>query len=159
MSEPTPVSTPNNPAGPHGPEWVSLRPSRWLSRAHGGVLLALSLLPLVAVLNGTATAFHWLLLVVFEGTLLVEYWRFCRWRSGAPPEAVACEADGTWALFWDGRRAAAELVGERVVWPWLQVLRLTEVETGRRHTLIVLPDSADREERRRLRLWMRLGRG
>lgn len=158
MSEPIPESTPNNPADPHPPDWVSLRPSRWLIQAHGGVLLILSLLPLIAVLNGTATAFHWLLLVGFEGALLVELWRFRRWRE-APPDAVACESDGTWALLWGERRAAAELAGERVVWPWLQVLRLKEVETGRHHTLVVLPDSAGREARRRLRLWMRLGRG
>lgn len=122
------------------------------------MLLALSLLPLIAVMAGRATALHWLLLAVFEGALLVECWRFRRWRD-SPPEAVICEPDGTWALFWEGRRSVAELAGERIVWPWLQVLRFTEVDTGRRHTLIVLPDSASREERRRLRLWMRLGRG
>ncbi len=91
--------------------------------------------------------------------LAIEYWRFHHPGSGALPEAVTCEEDGSWSLLWGDRCVTAEAVGERVVWPWLQVLRLREVEAGRCHTLIVLPDSAGPDDRRRLRVWMRLGRG
>ncbi len=123
------------------------------------MLLTLSFLPLLALVASRPTAIHWFSLVVFEGLLVAEYWRFHHRSGTAPPEAVACEEDGSWSLFWGRHRAAAEAAGEMVVWPWLQVLRLTDVDTGRRHTIIVLPDSAGRDDRRRLRLWMRLGRG
>lgn len=160
MSEPTPVSTQNNNSGPRTLAWVPLRPSRWLCRAHAAVLLILSVLPLLALLfSSRPTAMHWFSLMVFEGLLVVEYWRLHHRSVGSPPEAVACEGDGSWSLFWSRHCVTAEAVGERVVWPWLQVLRLREVDTGRCHTLIVLPDCAGRDDRRRLRLWMRLGRG
>ncbi|WP_027328873.1 protein YgfX [Marinimicrobium agarilyticum] len=136
-----------------------MRPSRWLVLAHGAVLLTLSLLPLLALISSRPTAIHWFALMAFEGLLVAEYWRFHRARTSPSPEAVTCEEDGSWSLSWGSRSVTAEAVGEQVVLPWLQVLRLREVASARRHRLIVLPDCASRDDRRRLRLWMRLGRG
>lgn len=158
MSEPTPESTLNKQPRPLAARWVPLRPSRWLARAHLGVLLALSVLPLLSLLITRPTALHWWLLVVFEGLLLVEYWRFRR-GSGRSPEAVACEEDGRWWLLWQEQWVEARAVGDSVVWSWLQVLRLKELQTDRRHSIVVLPDCAGRDDRRQLRVWMRLGRG
>lgn len=157
MSEPIPESTHNNQPPPRT-RWVPLRPSRWLVWAHHGVLLALSVLPLLSLLLTRPTPIDWFLVVVFEGLLVVEYWRFRR-GSVMSPEAVACEADGGWWLLRGDQWVEARTMGEAVVWPWLQVLRLREVEAGRRHCLVVLPDCAGRDDRRQLRLWMRLGRG
>ncbi len=74
-----------------------------------------------------------------------------RWRQGAV--RLCLQADG--GLTVDGL-AATRLPGGLIL-PWLCVF-FWQAEEGRRQTLVLLPDSSDRESLRRLRVWLLLAR-
>lgn len=76
-----------------------------------------------------------------------------RWRQGAV--RLCLQADG--GLTVDGL-AATRLPGGLIL-PWLCVFFWQAGEgEGRRQTLVLLPDSSDRESLRRLRVWLLLAR-
>ncbi|MDD3483322.1 protein YgfX [Azovibrio restrictus] len=74
-----------------------------------------------------------------------------RWRQGGV--RLCLQADG--GLTVDGL-AATRLPGG-LIQPWLCVFFWRAGE-GRRQTLVLLPDSSDRESLRRLRVWLLLAR-
>lgn len=118
----------------------------------------MAVLPAAALALGRpATAWHWLAVLLFWGAMGLECWRFHRSQRRLP-RAVACEY-GVWQLAWaDNHWSDADPVGVWHLWHWLQIIRLRGRDDGRRWTLIWLPDSAGTEDRRRLRVWLRLGR-
>lgn len=153
MSEPTPESTPASPQlAP-----IRLQPSRWLLRLHRLLLINLALLPWLAWMGQSKMAVPWLIaLCLFEVLLAREWWLMGRrWR--AAPHWLGFES-GQWYLRWDTESVEVVPVGEWLVWSWVQVVRFRVSGGSAVHTLVVLPDSATAEDRRRLRVWLRMGR-
>ncbi len=153
MSEPTPESTPASPRlAP-----IRLHPSRWLQRLYPLLLISLALLPWLAFMGHAEVPMLWLIaLCLFDALLLWEWWLMRRrWR--AIPRWLGFEA-GQWYLRWDTEALGVVPMGEWLVWPWLQVVRFRVSESSVVHTLVVLPDSATVDDRRRLRVWLRMGR-
>lgn len=151
MSGPTPESTPaNRRLAP-----IRLQPSRWLRRLHRCLLLALAVLPWLAFVGHSDVPIGWLVVLCLFNALLVWEW----WRTGrrSEPTVLAYEA-GAWTL--EGASGLFTVVpcGEWLIWPWLQVVRFREGGRRRVHTLVILPDSASADDRRRLRVWLRMGR-
>ncbi|MGQ9425880.1 protein YgfX [Gilvimarinus sp. F26214L] len=96
---------------------------------------------------------YWACLVVDAGILL-----------GLPlsvrphlwPGSRQLSYQGEWRWISDVEAERLELRGEFLVTPWLIVLQFVSAE-GRRRPLILLPDSADADDLRRLRVLLRYG--
>ncbi len=63
-------------------------------------------------------------------------------------------ADGQWQLYHGEALATAYLV-QATVWSWLVVLNFREEESRKTHSLVLWPDSADKQQLRRLRIVLR----
>lgn len=72
-------------------------------------------------------------------------------RSG--PSVLTVGARGELTLYLGGKPCAARLLPESTVWSWLTVLRLES--EGKRYSMMVLPDAALEEVRRRLNMYVR----
>ena len=156
MSEPIPESKPASASPGLAP--IGLRPSRWLQGVYTALLIVMALLPLLALAPHGMAARGWFLPVgVFELMLLWAWWRFRQeWRR--TPSVVGFEA-GRWYMEQDDHRQYLRPCGEWLVWSWIQVIRWADFEGGGTvRTVICLPDSASAEDRRRLRVWLRMGR-
>lgn len=79
--------------------------------------------------------------------------------GGLSVRLAVWEADGDWSLTRaDGLRAAAWLLPESYVSPWLVILRFRGRGVGWRPVLVLLSDSLDPDTFRRLRVRLRLNR-
>jgi hypothetical protein len=128
---------------------VQLRPSRTLAAA----LAVGHVLALVAAATGlpSAAACSWPRL----GLSLFHHLRLAMHRSALAVAGVALSADGRFALADPaGAWLPAELRHSAVPAAWLAVLAARD-HTGRSRTAVILPDAADPEGFRRLRVWLR----
>jgi hypothetical protein len=130
---------------------LELAPSRlWL----GGVVLMHFFL-LFAVLRYLSQ--HWWLLLPMPWSLL-HCLRAGGWLSSrSRPSVLAVGARGELTLSLGGKPCAARLLPDSTVWSWLTVLRLES--EGKRYSMMVLPDAALAEARRRLNMYVRWYRG
>ena len=140
---------------PHTCFSLALQPSRWL----------LAYLSLVHLLLLAAALVMWadtVFVFVIAVLLLIIHWLYSLWRFAgccyhtAYPHRVRRIAfnDSGWSLGLADRLIAADLV-QATVWPWLVVMNFRCRLSGRRYAVIVLPDSADTECRRKLRVLLR----
>jgi hypothetical protein len=124
---------------------VTLRPSRLLIR----VIIPLHLLAGCAIaLSALAPAWQWAAIPA----LALSAWHCTRPQT---PIRLKCGRDGKLAR--DGATGWREqvLLPPRVVLPGLILLRAHDPEANRDNTLLILPDSIDKETFRRLRVWLR----
>ncbi|MGD8176940.1 protein YgfX [Marinimicrobium sp. ARAG 43.8] len=155
MSAPTPAPPPNRRAPGLAP--VKLRSSPSLQRLYSGVVLLLALLPLLAFLLSDVEALPAALwLPVWWVILAASFWNQRR-RGQNEPTALSFDSGG-WCLHWQTERRPVVAIGEWLLWSWLQILQFRDESTDRRWRLICLPDSASSDDRRRLRVWLNMGR-
>lgn len=148
MSGPTQVSTPASPQlAP-----IRLRPSRWRRRVLNALLLILAVLPWLTLVGHRGLSPLWFLLLSAFDLLLLWEWR--RESRLITPDKLGCDAGG-WYLVIRGVVERAEPRGSRLVWIWLQIIPLRTASAT--YTVVVLPDMASAEDRRHLRVWLRLG--
>lgn len=121
------------------------------------MLISLALLPWLAFIGHPSVPIPWILALCLFDTMLLREWWLMRRRWRAAPGWLGFEA-GQWYLRWETESLGVVPVGEWLVWPWLQVVRLRVSESAVVHTLVLLPDSATKDDRRRLRVWLRMGR-
>ena len=128
---------------------VELRPSRiWLALLSGSLLAlaatSLCYLPLLITV--------WLLLplpgVLWHG-LRQDGW----WRSRQRIGRIEVSSEGQLAVWFGPFAVPASVTDDTVITPWLVVLNL-RLE-GRRRSLVLWPDSSDRESLRALRVYLR----
>jgi hypothetical protein len=130
---------------------LELAPSRWWL----GFVILTHFALLVVTLRYLPQ--HWWLLLPMPWSLL-RCLRADGWltpRSG--PSMLAVGARGELTLFLGGKPCAARLLPDSTIWSWLAVLRLES--EGKRYSMMVLPDAALEEERRRLNMYVRWFRG
>jgi len=129
---------------------VQLRPSRTLT----GALALGHLLAVGAAATGLPSAAA--ALVVFGlGLSLFHHLRLAMHRSALAVAALALSADGRFAVADPaGAWLPAELRHSAVPAAWLAVLAARD-HTGRSRTAVILPDAADPEDFRRLRVWLK----
>ena len=60
-----------------------------------------------------------------------------------------------WRLTTHAGRVVVGLAGEVVVWSWLIIIPVRELQSKTRYYLIALPDSLEKEPWRRLRVWLK----
>ncbi len=127
---------------------IELKPSRWL----GLIVLLMALLGYLAiVLAALPLAIKWALaagVATALGSALLRH------RS-APPRLLLGRQGGLQLRTGSGEWMAASVLPDSFVSIWLCVVRLQA--DGKRRTLTLLPDSAEAESLRRLRVWLRWG--
>ncbi len=153
--------------GKYFPFSLSLQPSCWLI----GYLTLLHLLLLMVgfLLWGDSLSIDGMGLFFI---LLLLHWVLCLWRFTGlftgyhyPYRVVKMTfRDQGWLLTLAGRRSSVDLIQapltqatltQATVWPWLVVMNFRCLAEGRRYSVIVLPDSAGLDCRRRLRVLLR----
>ena len=127
-------------------EDVNVRPSRTLA----GAVAALHLLAGAAIL---AAALDWPYRAALLCTVAASLVLSLRRRQGA---VLRCQDDGGLAIRRGDDWAPVRLLPDTLVWPWLAVLRY-RIDERRATTLAVLPDSLEKDDFRRLRVWLRWG--
>jgi toxin CptA len=129
---------------------VQLRPSRTLV-----IALAIGhLLALVAAATGLPAAAA-TLVVLGLGLSLFHHLRLAIHRSALAVAGLTFSADGRFAVADPaGAWLSADLRHFAVPAAWLAVLAARDY-AGRSRTAVVLPDAADPEEFRRLRVWLK----
>ena len=127
------------------------RPSPRLRRALIGLHLG------IMGLGWVALADPWAVLTLgLASALHAAQWLRELGQHQAAGRIVLFDSAGAWWIQQqDGRRRAARLAARRLVLPWLLVLPLHEIESGRGLRLILLTDNcpADDLRRPRVRLW------
>ncbi|UZJ45877.1 hypothetical protein OOT55_07450 [Marinimicrobium sp. C6131] len=134
---------------------IHLQPSLWLQRLHRCLLLTLAVLPWLAFVGHSGVPAGWIIVLCLFNALLA--WEWCRSGRRSGPTVLSYEA-GEWTLGWQSGVVTVAPFGEWLIWPWLQLVRFREVDGRAVHTLVILPDSASADDRRRLRVWLRMGR-
>lgn len=124
---------------------LTLQPSRWLKRAVWALLGLAVLAIMLAALPAWA---QW------GGLALLGIVAFRRRAQGAL--RLQCQADGGLSLMPEGVvwRPVALLPGS-VVNPWLTVIRYRDETSNKTGSLLILPDSLDEDDFRRLRIWLK----
>lgn len=124
---------------------LTIRPSRRLHIAS----TAVHLLACVAVLLAE-------LAVWFQGVALVAV--VASLVNSLRPASVLglrCQADGGLAIRLDGDWLTVAIAPVTVVLSWLVVLRYRRTAAAREETVVILPDGLDRDDFRRLRVWLK----
>ena len=117
------------------------------SRVARRLALALHLAALAALLLARLPPFVWAAGLALLAVSLALSTR----RPDLP--RLRCKSDGRLEIWRDGGWRAAQLLPDSVALPWLIVLRWRE--NGRRHRLLLPPDTLRGDEHRRLRVWLR----
>jgi hypothetical protein len=133
---------------------INLRPSIILWRVQWGVHLLLSLLLGWGILPWLSIQPYWLPVLLLAWLALAVHLRYLR-RLHEQSAGTLLVSSGDW--YWNDARGCTELVlsGAVIVWPQLIVLPFREQHRRWRKTLVLLPDSASADDRRRLRVWLR----
>lgn len=133
--------------------FIALKPSRIARNLH----VVLALLALLALcLSGVESIWKVLL------TLLLLWAAVWQWRrdQSVPVKGLSCKS-GRWYLLIDDREYQGELCGEQRVLSWWVMLQWREdamqKKTQKKKVLVLWPDSADPEDLRRLRVFLRYG--
>jgi len=135
------------------PLYLELRPSRIFALVllviHLGAVGCLLMVPL-----------PWPVRVVAAGTVLFSFrytlFRRALLRHDKSVTALLWDDLGEWKLFFSSGEEAARLEPDTFVSSWLVVLNFSAASATGRHSVVIFPDSLDRESFRRLRvrLWL-----
>lgn len=120
-------------------------PSRWLK---WGVLV-LHLLAGIAIyladLNMITRIMAWLVVLTSLYT---------RQRMN-PQQTIRLNADGTASMRLNGEWQAARVLPDSLASPWLTIMRIRPTGTRTTHSMVILPDSLEADEFRKLRVWLK----
>jgi len=126
---------------------ITLKPSRFAYYLHLVVLLlALSALLLCGI--------TWLIKVFLGLSLLVVGIWLLKTQNQLIIEEIGFEQEHWWAVI-KGNKIKVSLFGEQLVLPWLVVINLRAVDTNQKYSLALWRDAVDKEDLRRLRVFLR----
>jgi toxin CptA len=132
---------------------IALRSSRLLAvimaLAHGAAIAVVVLVDIPVPVKAVAAAGlagYWLVIVRRQSLLL----------TADSAVAIEISSDGNFSIQTRrGEWSECEVLGSTYVTPWLTVLNLRESEDRASRRIVILPDSVDAEDFRKLRLWLR----
>jgi hypothetical protein len=153
--KPHPAPAPK-PAAAFNLAAVTVRPSLFLWQAQCVIYCAMLAFAFVALLPFFLTAFYWILLwLAFAAGIGCAIHTSWRAKNAAP---VSFEiTQNAWQLKTQKGEYGVTVSGEIVVWQWLVIIPLCENLTGQQHRVIALPDSMNKQDWRRLRVWLKVG--
>lgn len=138
------------------PIHLNLQPSILLASIIGFVVLMMSL---VLIFLPLSAAFKWPLLVLIVIASIHSIRRYALLTSATAVTHLSLAQTSKLQLTYkDGTQAEVRVLESSFVSPYLTALNLQEVETGRRLSILLLPDSAESNGFRQLRVWLRWGR-
>lgn len=132
---------------------ITLRPS-WvlaaiLAVAHGAAIAMIALVSLPPWLQLIAIA-------AFVLNLIFEVRKSALLRSPNAVVAIDITSDDAFSIQTRrGGRIECEVLGSTYVTVFLAVLNLREIDSGAARRVTILPDSIDKEDFRKLRVWLR----
>jgi len=135
---------------------ITISPSRIFWRIECAIYVCVLIAASIALFPFFLTAFYWpILWLAF--LLLIMFVLREAWRIQTLPAVTLSVQKQVWRL----RNPAGEFTvapfGEILLWAGVIVLHLKDITSGRKHTIIVLPDSVKADDWRRLRVWLRTG--
>lgn len=138
------------------PIHLNLQPSILLASIIGFVVLMMGL---VLIFLPLSAAFKWPLLVLIVIASIHSIRRYALLTSATAVTHLSLAQTSKLQLTYkDGTQAEVRVLESSFVSPYLTALNLQEVETGRRLSILLLPDSAESNGFRQLRVWLRWGR-
>jgi toxin CptA len=144
MTDPVPWKLRLEPA-------FSLYLALWLATTHLMSLGVVWLLEMESLFSFSLT------ILLLVSLLWMADLHLLRW-SGGSLESLVIDQSPEWVLtLKNGERLQARLLPDSFVKPWLLVLNYKPLRGGRVRSLVLLPDSLDRETARQLRIYLRFG--
>lgn len=138
------------------PIHLDLQPSILLATIIGFVVLMMSLILIWLPLHA---AFKWPLLALMAIASVYSIRRYALLASATSATHLSLTQTSKLQLTYkDTKQAEVRVLESSFVSPYLTVLNLQETETGRRLSILLLPDSAEPNGFRQLRVWLRWGR-
>lgn len=136
------------------PQIFHFRPSRWLA-----ILLIASHVLVVASLPVLDFPLWELVALTLLLNLSYLLWREAGLRARDCCRSLSVLGGDVELVLRNGKTVRVQPCADTVVTPWLTVLQLRAEPTGARYRLVILPDSMDTEDFRRLRVWLKWGYG
>lgn len=119
---------------------------------YGGFLCAAS----VALFPFFLSALYWpVVWLVVCGSVAFELRRAWRVKHAAPQELSIQK--NVWRIKNTDGECLVEPFDEILLWPAVIILPMKEIESGKKHRIVIFQDSVKKEEWRRLRVWLRMG--
>jgi hypothetical protein len=138
------------------PIHLNLQPSILLASIISFVVLMMSVFLILLPLNA---AFKWPLLALMMVASVYSIRRYALLTSATSVIHLSLTQTSKLQLTYkDAKQAEVRVLESSFVSPYLTVLNLQEIETGRRLSIVLLPDSAESIGFRQLRVWLRWGR-
>ena len=135
---------------------LNLQPSILLATIIGFVVLMMSVVLILLPLNA---AFKWPLLALMMVASVYSIRRYALLTSATSVIHLSLTQTSKLQLTYkDAKQAEVRVLESSFVSPYLTVLNLQDIETGRRLSILLLPDSAESNGFRQLRVWLRWGR-
>jgi hypothetical protein len=133
---------------------VIISPSLLLFRLEVFVYLFMLLSASVAIFPFVLTAFYWPLLWLIFLLISIAALRTSL-RNKNSLSVTLSVTQKNWYLQTAAGSIAVKPCSEIVVWTQLIILPVEEILSGRKHSILALPDSMTPEDWRRLRVWLR----
>jgi hypothetical protein len=127
---------------------ISLKPSRIALYLQAGVLV---LAWIALALSGLSWIFKSGLILL----LLLTGFHCLRQQRSAMISSMGYGQQQDWVMR-NQKKVAVDLQGEQLVLPWLVVIQWREKESGKKGALALWPDSARKDDLRRLKVFLRL---
>jgi len=138
------------------PIHLNLQPSILLATIIGFVVLIMSIILILLPLN---PAFKWPLLALMAIASVYSIRRYALLTSAISVTHLSLTQTSKLQLIYkNAKQAEVRVLESSFVSPYLTALNLQEIETGRRLSILLLPDSAEPNGFRQLRVWLRWGR-
>lgn len=131
---------------------IPLRASRMLFL----VLAAMHVAGAVSAFVAFGSPWAWAITGMLLASLWWHGWRGVLRQSGSAVTAIALQGTRCEIELRDGTQVQARVLGSTFVSPLLTVVNL-RLESGRRRSLVLAPDSADADDFRQLRVWLKHG--
>lgn len=119
---------------------------------YGVMLVSSSVASLPFVFNHLVITLIW---VLFVG--LVIYAIGNRWRAQTNSATIFSVQNNRWVINNSGGDIVVVPCGDFLLWSWLIVIPLREENNRKKYYLVAMPDSMDKDDWRRLRVWLRTG--
>lgn len=135
---------------------ILITPSSILWRIELLVYCSILFAATIALFPFFLTAFYWPIVWLIFVALVLCVLRE-RWHVKNSPAVSLSVTKQVWRLRCPDGESTVKPFGEILLWGGVIVLHLKEIMSGRKYTIVVLPDSVKADDWRCLRVWLRTG--
>jgi hypothetical protein len=132
---------------------ISVRPSGYLWRMQVVMYSLMLIFAFIALLPFFLVSLYWVLLWLVFALLIGFAIRNSWYAKNAAPVSVEIQKNN-WQLTSSAGVNSVSVSGDVLLWAWVIVIPLRENLSGKQYYIMALPDSLDKEDWRRLRVWL-----